>query len=54
VLLLLHDIARWLSKAWIGNFDLLLTSSAVAASFFRFIPGAHCHCRLYYQIEPVL
>ena len=38
---------RWLSRKWIGNYDLLLMSSSVASSFFRTLPTlpVHCHQR---------
>ena len=38
---------RWLSRKWIGNFDLLLMSSSVASSFFRSFSTlpVQCHQR---------
>ncbi|CAE7468160.1 unnamed protein product [Symbiodinium microadriaticum] len=35
---------RWLSKQWIGNFDMILVSSSVAAAFYMSFPTLPVQC----------
>jgi hypothetical protein len=37
----------WLSRRWVGNYDLLLTSSSLTQQFFQSFHGPHLHTPLH-------